>query len=232
VTLRESAPGRTRAMRNNHATRRTASTFGILVGVAGIEHGFFEVLQGNLRPDGLLIATIGPGQRFWEHGTETALTIVPSFLLSGILAMITGVLMILWSAGHVHKRYGAGVLFLLGVISFLVGGGFAPIFLTVLAGAVATGINRPLRLWRRILPAPVRGPLAWLWAGSLVALATVYAVAVEIAVFGYPLRWIFDAETTLAIQYACAWVMIGLMLLSVLTAIAFDVERQDETGPT
>jgi Zn-dependent protease with chaperone function len=219
-------------MGDNQATRRTASTFGILVGVAGIEHGLFEVLQGNLRPGGFLIAAIGPGQRFWEHGTETALTIVPSFLVSGVLAMIMGVLMILWSARFVDKRYGAVVLFLLGVISFLVGGGFAPIFLTVLAGATATGINRPLRLWRRILPAHVRGPLAWLWTGSLVALISVYAAAVEIAVLGYPVRWIFDAETTLAIQYACAYLMVGLMVLSVLTAIAFDVERRGEAEQT
>jgi hypothetical protein len=32
---------------NISATREVASTLGALVGLAGINHGFFEILQGN-----------------------------------------------------------------------------------------------------------------------------------------------------------------------------------------
>ncbi len=40
-------------MRN--ATRVTVSTFGTVAGLAGIEHGVGEMLQGNVAPDGMMI---------------------------------------------------------------------------------------------------------------------------------------------------------------------------------
>ena len=63
----------------NRATRATASTLGVLVGLSGIDHGVFEMLQGNAVPGGVLIAAIGPAQRFWEFGEETALTIISNY---------------------------------------------------------------------------------------------------------------------------------------------------------
>ena len=68
------------------ATRLVASTLGVLVGLAGIDRGIFEMLQGDTPPTSLMIAPIGPHQRLWEHGTEWAITIVPSLLWTGILA--------------------------------------------------------------------------------------------------------------------------------------------------
>jgi hypothetical protein len=40
-------------MRN--ATRVTVSAFGVLAGLAGLEHGIGEVLQGNIVPEGIVI---------------------------------------------------------------------------------------------------------------------------------------------------------------------------------
>lgn len=40
-----------------NATRVTVSTFGALAGLAGIEHGIGEVLQGNVAPDGVTISS-------------------------------------------------------------------------------------------------------------------------------------------------------------------------------
>ena len=77
-----------RAKAEINATHMVAATFGVLVGLDGIDHGVFEILQGNTAPDSLMIDAIGPAQRFWEHGVETALTIVPNFLISGILSVI------------------------------------------------------------------------------------------------------------------------------------------------
>lgn len=65
------------------ATKVVASTLGVLVGLAGIEHGFFELLQGNTTTDNIMINAIGPAQRFWEHGTERALTIIPKLHCDG-----------------------------------------------------------------------------------------------------------------------------------------------------
>ena len=49
---------------NGSSCRIVASTFGILVGLAGIMHGIFEILQCNTSPNDLLSEAIGPSQRF------------------------------------------------------------------------------------------------------------------------------------------------------------------------
>ncbi|UCE29570.1 MAG: hypothetical protein JSV85_02295, partial [Candidatus Bathyarchaeota archaeon] len=72
--------GRIKALKNISATKTVASTFGVLVGLAGIEHGFFEMLQGNVTPNDIMIDAIGPEQKFWEYASEPALTIIPNFL--------------------------------------------------------------------------------------------------------------------------------------------------------
>jgi hypothetical protein len=67
------------------ATRVIAATAGVLCGISGLEHGFFEIRQGNTAPATLLISAIGSANRFWPGGTETALTVVPNYLVTGIL---------------------------------------------------------------------------------------------------------------------------------------------------
>lgn len=216
------------------ATKLVASTFGILVGLAGIDHGIFEILQGNLKRDGLMINAIGPAQRFWEYGTEPALTVVPSFLITGILAVILGLLVAVWAAWLIDRKFGAGVFLLLAVLLFAVGGGFAPIFLTIVAVVTATCIHQPLTWWRTHIPGLLQTFLAWLWPWSLIALVLVFLFAVEIAIFGYPLVAFVGEDATLAILNNAALVMIGLMLLSPLTAIAHDTRsflRQDHAVP-
>jgi hypothetical protein len=217
-----------RALINTSATRVVASTFGVLVGLAGIEHGYFELLQGDVRPGSIMIEAIGPVQRFWEYGTERALTIIPSFLVTGILAMVFGLLVVIWAGAFVHRKNGAGVLLLLSIMLFLVGGGFGPIFLAILASATATRIDKPLRWWRAHLPVNVRGFLTKLWPWSIVASVLLFVISVEIAIFGYPLVWFFGTDTTFTIQYTSAYIMLGLMLLSVLTGFAHDIQKQAE----
>jgi hypothetical protein len=43
----------------NHATRTIVSTIGIILAIAGLDHGIFELLQGNVSTGGILIQTIG-----------------------------------------------------------------------------------------------------------------------------------------------------------------------------
>jgi hypothetical protein len=208
------------------ATRTVAATFGILVGLAGIDHGIFEILQGDVKPGSLMIEAIGPAQRFWEYGTEPALTIVPSFLFTGILAVTVGLLVVLWSSRFVHRKYGAAVLLGLSILLFLVGGGFAPIFLAIVATVTATGIGKPPTWWRKYTPAIIQTFLAWLWPSSLIVFVLVFAISVEMAIFGYPLVSFLGIETTQAILWNMANVMLGLMLLAPLTACAHDASLQ------
>ena len=48
------------------ATRVGVSTVGAVGGFFSIEHGFFEILQGNVPTEGLIIDAIGPTHEFWE----------------------------------------------------------------------------------------------------------------------------------------------------------------------
>jgi hypothetical protein len=49
----------------NRATRFIVSTLGIILAIAGFDHGFFETLQGNRPTSGLIIQAIGPEQTLW-----------------------------------------------------------------------------------------------------------------------------------------------------------------------
>jgi hypothetical protein len=63
------------------------STLGVLFAIGGIDHGFFETLQGNKPTPGLFIRSIGPQQQMWPYGTEDAFTLIPNFLFSGIVSI-------------------------------------------------------------------------------------------------------------------------------------------------
>jgi hypothetical protein len=212
---------------NNHATRVVASTLGALVGLAGIDHGIFEILQGHVPPSGLLIAAISPEHRFWIYGEETAFTIIPSFLISGILSVVLGIVVIFWAIGFVDRKHGAGVLMLLSIALFLVGGGFAPIFMALIASLTATRINKPLGFWRLVLPVGIQKFLGNIWLGMLVTFVIVFMFSVIVAIFGWPLTIFFDDEATFRHLNSLSLLMVGLMLLSSLCGLAYDIQEQD-----
>jgi hypothetical protein len=211
-----------RQVLSNNATRVVASTFGVLVGLAGIEHGLFEALQGNAATGGIMIHAIGPEQRFWPYGTETAMTMLPTFLGAGIAAVAFGILLAIWAGRFVTAKHGAGILMLLSVTLWLVGGGFAPIFMTVIASIAAIEIHKSLNWWRTQSSPTSRNLLAKMWPWSILAFVIVFVIAVEIAIFGYPLLWIYGADVTFSIQSAFAYLMLALMPLTILTAVARD----------
>jgi hypothetical protein len=76
------------------ATRATVSTFGALAGLAGIEHGIGEMLQGNKAPDGMMILSWPGSALFRILAGEPAMTIIPNFLVSGILAVLSSLIFI------------------------------------------------------------------------------------------------------------------------------------------
>jgi MFS family permease len=210
----------------NHSTRVVASTLGALVGLAGIDHGIFEILQGPVTPSSFMIAAIGPDQRFWIFGEETALTIVPSFLISGILSVILGIIVTIWAIWFIDRKHGGWILLLLSVALFLVGGGFAPIFLAIIASLTATRIYKPLKFWRVVLPGDIRSFLAKIWLVVLISFVVAFVISVVIAIFGLPLTLFFDDETALGYLNSFSYLMVGLMLLSSLTGFAHDLQTQ------
>jgi hypothetical protein len=128
------------------ATRTVAKWFGFAAGIAGLEHGYFEILQGNTRPVGLMIASIGPPcvpEEVW-NACEPAMTIIPNFLFTGILAFVIGLLIMIWSAFFVQHKYGGLILILLSVALLLFGGGLFPPLIGIVGGLAGTKINKPV----------------------------------------------------------------------------------------
>lgn len=220
---------RNRTLNNVNAPRVIASTLGVLVGLAGVEHGTLELLQGNVTPDGIWIDAIGPEQRIWKYASETAITIIPSYFWTGILAIIFGLLVTVWAVVFIEKKYGSRIFFLLSIFLWLVGGGFAPIFFIIFAAITATRINTPLTWWKTHLPVRVQRFLVKLWPWSVLALVLIFWTGVEIAIFGYPLLWFLNADLTYGVQWTLGFIMLGLMLVSILSAFAYDIQKKSDS---
>jgi hypothetical protein len=213
----------------NRATRTIVTTIGIILGLAGIDHGFFEVLQGNQPTTGLVIQAIGPAQKMWKYGGEEAFTIVPNFLITGILAIIASVALILWSVRFIGTKHGASIFTLLLILLFLVGGGIAaPIVFGPPVWAAATRINEPLAWWRKVLPQRVRSILARLWPYTLSICTICVMIGLYIAITGHvPGLDTSDPERILSICWSFifggGW---GVLLLTFIAGFADDIQRE------
>ena len=211
----------------NRATRTIVAVLGVMLGIAGLNHGFFEALQGNSPTNGLIIQAIGDEHQMWLYGTEEAFSIVPNFLLTGVLAMLISIAIIIWSVGFVHKKQGPIVFILLFLLLFLTGGGIGQIVFFIPTWLASTRINSPLTWWRKVLPEKIRWVLAKLWPYSLSVVLICFLIALEIAILGFVPR-IEDPDTALAISWSlllAAWIM---SLFSFVSGFACDIQRQIE----
>jgi hypothetical protein len=212
------------------AIRIIVATIGVVLGVAGLDHGIFEVLQGSTPTNGLIIQAIGGTNRMWLHGTEEAFTIIPNFLMTGILAILVSIVIIVWSVGFIHRKYGAKVFALLFILLFLVGGGIAAqIMFVPITWWVATHINKPLFWRQKVLPKKARSVLGKLWPITLTVGVVSFLIGLEIAVFGYvPGLKNNDPELILMI----CWLFIfggglGMFLLTFIGGFAHDSLQQE-----
>ena len=157
------------ATQGANALRVTAAVFGAYAGFLGCEHGFFEALQGNSTPAAArIMAVSGPGLPF-PFGHEPALTVLPNYVATGILAMIIGLTIIAWSSMFVQRKHGAVVLALLSSLLFLFGGGFGPVSLLIAAVIAAAGSGKSPGSGRQLLSPLLRQASARLWPWMLSA---------------------------------------------------------------
>lgn len=160
------------------ATKTVTTWLGIAAGVAGLEHGYYEILQGSTRSAGMMIVSMGPPcvpEEIW-NGCEPAMTIIPNFLLTGMLAMLLGLAIIIWSVGFVERKHGGLVLILLSIALLLFGGGLFPPLIGLIGGWAGMKINKPInrvpgnitRMAARLWPWPLVILMIWLLGQFLV----------------------------------------------------------------
>lgn len=209
----------------NRTTKTISSILGIMLGIAGFNHGFFETLQGNTATNGLIIQAIGDAQQMWVHGTEEAFTIVPNFLITGLLAIAVSIAIMIWSVRFVDTKHGSTVFILLFALLFLVGGGVGQIAFFIPTWLYSTRIHKSLTWWQKVLPEKSRGVLAKLWRPALAICVITFLFALEIAVFGYvPGSTSSDADLAL---YICWSTLLGALVLlnfSFIAGFADDIE--------
>ncbi len=196
------------------ATKTVATWLGFSAGIAGLEHGYFEILQRNAKPHGLMIASMGPPcvpEQVW-NACEPAMTILPNFLITGILAVILGLLILVWSAALIQRKNGGLVLLLLSVALLLFGGGIFPPLIGLIGGAAGIRINQPLG-WR---PAgAVLRFAASLWPWSLVIFL--------VWIFGqFPLGYFFGDMMKSLVGFGLLFILV-MLPVSVYSAYAYDV---------
>ncbi len=124
------------------ATRVVASVLGAVAGLVAIYHGYNETLQGSVPTGGILINAIGPPCQ--GNACLPAMTLVPNFQITGILAIIMGLVVFVWAAVLIQRRRGGVILIVLSVLLLLVGGGYLPPALGIIAGIVGTRIKQTI----------------------------------------------------------------------------------------
>ena len=219
---------------DNRATRLTTSIFGVALTVGAFQHGFFEFLQGNTATNGILIQAIGEQQRYWIHGTEEAITVVPNFLFTGLLAMAISVFAAIWSVKYINTRHGTTVFLSTFIVLTLVGGGLAHIVFFLPIWGYSTRIDKRLGFWTKLFPKKVRRKLGRIWPFSAALVAILFIVALEISIFGY-VPGVDNPELILAICWGLlglAWVLVQASYISGFAHDIEDRETRNELAPT
>jgi hypothetical protein len=205
------------AFENLNATRTIATTIGVFFGLfSGVNHGIFEILQGNTPTDGPFIHAIGEAHRFWPLGTEDAITIIPNFMITGIFSVIVGLTIVIWSIWFLPSQHGQTVFLGLFILSFLVGGGIGQLAFFLPAWAFATRMDKPLTCWPKVLPRRAWPFLSKSWIVTLLLATIIMLIGLEMAIFGY-FPGLADPE---AIQNTAMLFVLSAAILYVISFIA------------
>ena len=194
------------------ATKTVAAWLGVVAGIAGLEHGWFEFLQGNTHIPSLAFPSWGlpcVPEEIW-HSCEPAMSIIPNFLITGILAMLLSLALIVWAGWFVQRKHGGWVQMAISVLLLLFGGGFSPPIIAFVGGIAGTQINRSLSGQ----PARLTRFTARLWPWSLV-------IFVGWTLGQFPVGHFFN-DFLQGIMYISLLVILCSLSLSVYTAYAYD----------
>jgi hypothetical protein len=211
----------------NKVTKIIVATLASIFGLSGMSHGFSEILQGNTPTGGMFIAAIGEAQRMWPHGDEYAFSLIPNFLVTGIVAVLVSLAIVVWSIGFTHKKHGATILFLLFVLLLLVGGGVAQIIFFPFICLVSTRINKPLKWWRKVLPVQIYKPLGKLWPWCLAMVSFLFVFALQIAITGF-VPGMRDPEKILSFTMFCLGLAAMILPLTFISGFAQDIGMRPE----
>lgn len=204
-----------------NATRVLASTFGTIWALAGIEHGIGEVLQGSVAPSAVMFPSWPDSAFFRSLNGEPAMTVIPNLLITGILAILFSLALLVWAILFVQRKNGGLVMILLSIGMLLVGGGIFPPLLGIIIGAVATRIHAPASSKTHRFGGFQRF-LAKLWPWSFaVCIIAWLSMFPGLAFLGY----FFGVNNPMVILVILLFALVAL-ILTVFSGFAYDIQMQ------
>jgi hypothetical protein len=201
------------------ATRVSVSVFGVIIGLAGLEHGIGEILQGNKSPEGIWIASWPEAEFFRIQAGEPALTLIPNLLISGILSSIFSLIYLITATRYAHRKQGALALLGLATVMLAVGGGLFPPVLGLITGWIATRINHPIRVKHSRIMLGLQDFFRKLWPGSVV-----FSVGAFLAMLpGLNILDYFFGYYNESLMFILMLVAVGSLLLVMLNGLMVDM---------
>jgi hypothetical protein len=205
-------------------TRLVVSILGVIAGLAGIEHGIGELLQGNTAPGGIMLQSWPASELMKNFSGEPAMSVIPNFLVSGILSVLISLIFITWAVIFINRKHGGSIMMLISVVLLLVGGGFGPPLLGIILGAAGTRVDKPLSWWRAHLPQGVRRFLSavspWVLAACIIAWLLMIPGP-------FVVGRLFQAGDTENLALALYFVLaaFGLLPAAIIAGFARDIEK-------
>lgn len=199
----------------NRSLRLYVTIQGVLGGLAGMVHGFAEILQGNRPTEGPWLVSIG------------ALTLIPNYLATGMAAMFIGLCVLVWTVGFIHTKHGATVFLILSMALFLVGGGVMQVLFFLIAWGVAIQIRQPLTWWRTALPETMKKQLAKGWRLNFAAGYVFFFAAIAIWLVLTPPGAEYKDPVSQSVLWASLLVSLVFQVLTIVSGFARDILRQE-----
>lgn len=208
----------------NRATCITASVLGTVVALSGMHHGYFEILQGNKATEYMIIQSIAPEHQRWTNGEE-AFTLIPNFLVTGIIAVLTSIAIMIWSLRFLHTPYGPSIFIILFVFLTFTGGGIGHILFFVPVWLFSRRIRREIS-WRGVgLGNKTLAVLSNGWIYFLVITALLFILALEVSVFGIPGM---SDKTIYTVIYVSLLSSLVTLHLAFMAAFVRDIESSGQ----
>jgi hypothetical protein len=154
---------------------------------------------------------------------EPAMSIVPHFRITGILAIAVSLIFMVWATMFVQRRRGGLILILLSLILLLVGGGFGPPLLGLILGIAATRIHAPLRWWHAHLSHDSRRAASQAWPWLLVAGVVAWLLVMPGSIV---IDYVLGLTISDLAMFALIFSAFGLLLLTIVTGLADDAHQQ------
>jgi len=210
----------------NSKVYNTTTVIALLLALGCFEHGLFETLQGFKSTQGYFIQAIGEEIRWWSGGTEGAFTIIPNYLITGILVIAISIFAAVWSVKYIKTKKGNLILVLSFIALTLLGGGIGHIPFYITAWAFTLKGRSSLKwLKKRIRNRGGLGKTIVFWRILLALISVLWLLAVEIAIFGY-LPGVKEADVLLAICWGALLMVLLLIPVTYVAAMMINVKEE------